>query len=286
MIRREIKDDLRPDQWLLVTQVAHAQLSHRLAEAWRGLLGGAPDAVQSELLAAVLHHDDGWQDWGEAPGFDPDHARPYDFTEMPPASAQEIWSRSIDACRAIGPLAAWVVSGHFVALQSKHDDDYPDWAPWIAAQDAQRGPWLETWLAQNAAHTRALADRCLFLLQTFDWLSLWLCCRASAGGDEGATLDLADADQSFGPFRFSVDAAPPFKAESTLVTVDPWPFVGDDLWLDVEALCAPADRYLHFGDLRRVAKPVPVAWTLHLRSFVKPRSLWSAADDDPRAARS
>lgn len=261
MIRRDLCVEPRNADWLLFSQVEHAKLSHALAAAWKDLLPGAPSGVLAELLAAVLHHDDGWADWERDPEFDPEHARPYDFMEMPPESAKAIWTRSIDGCRAIGPLAGWAVAGHFVALQSPVDDDHAEWAPWLAEQNRRRGEWLSGWFALDPQHTQQLAERCLLLLQAFDWLSLWLCRETDYGS--GNELTLGEAERGFGPYRFKVSEIHPTKAEGILVSVDPWPFATDNLWLEAETLRAPADRYSHFGQLRREAKRSTLLWSLH-----------------------
>src|SRR6056297_2161123 len=106
MIRRDVPLGSDAKAWLCITQPEHARLSYVLASAWRGFLPNAPADVREELLTAILHHDDGWAAWEADPKIDPEHGRPYGFTEMPPHDAQSLWSASIDACESIGPLAA------------------------------------------------------------------------------------------------------------------------------------------------------------------------------------
>lgn len=272
MIRVDGRDD-----WLLITQQQHARISHELAASWGNLveppLIGDPEdstrpfrTVLDELLEAVLHHDDGWAEWSRYPGIDPEHLRPYDFTEMPYEASQTIWSRSIDVCRSIGPLAGWLVAGHFIALQSKHDEDYSNWSGWLAEQQSRREPWLEEWLSLDGRHSRRIAERCLFLLQTFDWLSLWFCREAIKGA--GHSIELSDPDHGFGPYRFRVDDWQPAKAEGLLVSVDPWPFATDNLWLGAESLGVRADAYSNFGQLSRESKRGSESWSLSPRMRV------------------
>ena len=181
-----------PRRWLLIPQQEHARLSHAIAAAWGNdaippvvCPADVPDhplaGVRRELLAAIRRHDDGWAAWWDSPGVDPEHGRPYSFTEMPPAEAQRLWRASIAICREESPLAGWVVASHFSALQGKRDADYDEWVDWLAEVDAERGPWLDEWLAASPHHTRELAERCLAWLQAMDWVSLWLCCVCPIG---------------------------------------------------------------------------------------------------------
>ncbi|MEO1497003.1 MAG: DUF3891 family protein [Planctomycetota bacterium] len=227
-----------PEAYLLIPQQEHARLSYELAAAWGNdrvqplvcsprepehPLAGA----RQEFLAAMLHHDDGWAEWWDNPGIDPEHNRPYSFTEMPPPDAQRLWSASIDLCREIGPLAGWVVASHFLWLQSKQDDDYHEWRPWLAGVDAERGGWLDEWLAASLAHTPDLADQCLQWLQAFDWMSLWLCCKCPAAGEPPIELE---------PLRVGgSDRLPAVTfTPGAEITVDPWPFASELLELETE----------------------------------------------------
>ncbi|MEM1304421.1 MAG: DUF3891 family protein, partial [Planctomycetota bacterium] len=164
MIRRDVPrtgknaDAGDLSHWLLISQVEHARITHQLAAAWKTLLPGASGLVRQEFLAALLHHDDGWKPWSRDPQIDPEHGRPYGFTEMPPRLAQEIWSGSIEACREIGPLAGWMVASHFIGLQGKPDDDpddcdFGEWARWLGEQDRRRTAWLAEWQAAGSQHS-------------------------------------------------------------------------------------------------------------------------------------
>lgn len=247
-----------PHDWLLVSQIEHARLSHTLAAAWRGLLPAASDAAREEFLAAVLHHDDGWDDWRTAPKLDPKHGRPYGFTEMPSDEGQAIWAKSIDACEAIGPLAGWVVASHFIQLQSKRDDDFPEWAAWLGEQDRRRAAWLDAWTSRHPANTQAVAEECLFLLREFDWLSLWLCCRAPIDArDPVEAMELgswqgAGGSPGFGPFTLSPKGA--------VIELNPWPFATPTLDLVVNAQRCPAAVYQSARELNAVA--TRAAWRL------------------------
>lgn len=271
MIRRNLPLTRDDGEWLLVPQREHARVSGQLASAWGGPAAppivcdadspsGPLRAAREETLQAIRLHDEGWADWDAAPGVDPAHARPYAFTEMPTADAQRIWSASIERCREVGPLAGWIVAGHFMALQSKADDDFAQWRPWLEEQQAACDAWLAEWLAQSAAYTEPLAQRAMFLLQTFDWLSLWLCCRAPlAAADAEATepLELRDAQWAFGPYRFA-----PLGDSPGAVHVSPWPFTEPLVRVEAAGLRAPAAAYDDSRSLLDAARPMRLAWTL------------------------
>ncbi|TWT37408.1 hypothetical protein KOR34_23580 [Posidoniimonas corsicana] len=259
MIRRDAPRSGQADHWLLIPQRAHARLSYELAAAWGNavvppLLSGL-ESARGELLQAVRTHDEGWAEWESAPAIDPDHQRPYGFTEMPPADAQRLWTHSIEACRQIGPLAGWIVSGHFIHLQSKHDHDYDQWAPWLAQQHSHQQAWLDEWRAQDPGHTPEVARRSLFYLQTFDWLSLWLCCRAPLGAhDPDETLELSASRFEFGPFHWTAAAG--------RATATPWPFAEPQLDLSVDALRVPVGRYATSEQLLAAAQTAKLDWRL------------------------
>lgn len=264
MIRRNFPLGETPTDWLLISQVEHARISHQLAAEWKDLLPGAPEPVRDELLAAILHHDDGWAPWERKPTLDPAEGRPYDFTEMPPAEAQAIWTRSIEACRAIGPLAGWVVTSHFMALQNKADDDYAVWRPWLTEQQERQAAWLDEWRDADERNTPELAEMCLYLLQIFDWLSLWLCCRAPVTAQEPIEdLKLGGHNKAFGAYHLTPDRHWPLQAESQRVAVAPWPFVDEIVNVTADAVAAPLYRYLSFKEVREEANPAACAWALH-----------------------
>lgn len=232
MIRRDWPRGAEPaENWYLISQVEHARLSHELASAWDSSF--LPAHVREEFLAAVLHHDDGWLGWDAAPLIDPEHGRPYAFTEMPPAEAQRIWSDSIDACRALGPLAGWMVASHFTELQSKPDDDYAEWIGWLEPVRQRRDVWLGEWLGASEQNTPELAERCLAWLQAFDWLSLWLCCRCPAEKGDSPIEPLViggGVDKRLGwP---EVTFTPTTGGN---VQVDPWPFTVSQVELSASA---------------------------------------------------
>lgn len=271
MIRRDWPlGAAKPERWVLVTQPDHARLSWELASAWGGpnvpplvCLADEVDhplaGVRRELLDAILHHDDGWHDRLDTPRIDPEHDRPYTFTEMPPADAQRISRDSVDVCREFGPLSGWVVASHFKALQAKRPGRHVEWEGWLRHNDVRRSEWLAKWLAESDHHTQELADRCLAQLQAFDWATLWLCLRGPMlVSDQGPAepLTIGGSEAGWPPVRF----VPRPAARGTL-EVTPWPFVCDSLQLTTVAAAlrvelAGSDELMTFSD------EASLAWTL------------------------
>ncbi|QDT70593.1 hypothetical protein MalM25_35430 [Planctomycetes bacterium MalM25] len=258
MIRRDWPRGAEPaERWYLISQVEHARLSHQLAAAWTPSF--LPSHVREEFLAAVLHHDDGWLGWDAEPLIDPEHGRPSAFTEMPPAEAQRIWSDSIDACRAIGPLAGWVVASHFTELQSKPDEDYAEWVDWLELVRERRDAWLAEWLDASEQNTPELADRCLAWLQALDWLSLWLCCLCPAEKEDQPIEPLVIGGEANPRLAWTAVTFTPHVRGGMRVT--PWPFVEPCLDIRIDASVAPAEP----GDAKGLAaarEPAELTWLL------------------------
>ena len=104
MIRRSITlQDGRPG-WLLISQQSHARLAEELARDWNSLTAIGFPSQSGDLLAAIAHHDDGWDDWDRHWYEHTDGIRPIAFHEMEPAESNRIWDRSIELAQAHGPL--------------------------------------------------------------------------------------------------------------------------------------------------------------------------------------
>jgi len=105
MIRRDDRGD-----WLVIVQVEHARLAGELARVW-GNDRVASLAAFPTLVWGVEHHDDGWQEWDDAPRLNPATGFHAAFWRCG-CALDGIWSRSIAVCSA-DPLAGIAVSRHF-----------------------------------------------------------------------------------------------------------------------------------------------------------------------------
>ncbi len=279
MIRRDI--DLGDGRacWLLVSQVEHARLSAVLAErcldhfgqssfspADSGMAATQIESVRRELLQAIARHDDGWTQWETQPGLEPELRRPLSFREVPQSESLVIWEGSIQCAANVGPLAAWVVSGHFAALleTSEKDHDRGASAKWLAKTADQRVAWLAEWQALNPAqHTTQLAEEALVWLQTFDLMSLWICSVCPAGGEKvsqwpqgyhigfGKMLDM----------RIGPDHSADISQRSTVI-VDPWRFDVPELAIELAAHVVPVRQYQDTRELLAAYSPHQLCWRL------------------------
>lgn len=257
MIRRTAADSSLTGQWILISQVEHARLSGILAGAWgRGPF--EPLDPRDEIVAAVRHHDDGWSAWEVAPKVDPQSGSPLDFTEMPLAESLAIWRESIAAAEKIGPLAAYMVSGHFSALlrrfSSRWHSDPASAAlahGFLDQQTERQAHWLGLRFGGRARDARHRdANRAVAWLQMFDALSLWFCCAARtepeiADPPGGPKLTLQPTDDAYH------------------ITVSPWPFVEPRVELTAVGRAIAIAHYANPSDLATAAaQPVTLRWVL------------------------
>ena len=275
MLRRHVPLVDKPEKWLLVSQVEHARVSATLAAQWGG--PAVPPVVchptddhphlqdvRRELLAAIAHHDDGWAQWEANPAIDPELGRPYSFLDLPREQSLPLWRDSVLRCRQIGPLAGWVVAGHFLhMLAEAHDATCVVSQEWQQEVDAWRDEWFREWHSTNRpVHSIALAEQCLHWLRTFDWLSLWFCCYCPTGsceqGGEATTLDEGLLEPI--PITFAPQQAP---AGGWQVQVSPWPFADDTLELDALGYAVAAHHFTSQDQLAKNRSPMRLRWHVH-----------------------
>src|SRR5262249_9511872 len=135
-------------------------------------------------VEAITHHDDGWAEWEAAPKINPQVGGPYSFVEMPLPEALVIWDGSIAAARKFGPLAGFMVAGHFYNLLSDSEHSgQPAAIAWLAAKRKARTAWLDEWTRANPGNTVDKAKHAQNQLLVADLFSLWLCCDAAAAAE-------------------------------------------------------------------------------------------------------
>ena len=140
-------------------------------------------------MEAITHHDDGWADWESEPKLNPAIGAPYSFLEMPLAESLDIWDRSIASARKFGPLAGYIVAGHFYNLlaDSDHAKEPPAIA-WLTAKRKFRTTWLDEWIRADRSHTLEYAKAAQQMLLTADLFSLWLCCDCPVDATDASIL--------------------------------------------------------------------------------------------------
>jgi hypothetical protein len=266
MIRREITDGDGTRLWLFVSQVHHAEMSGELVRHWRELF-------TPEVVEAIAHHDDGWAEWEANPKINPATGTPYSFLEMPLVESLPIWDRSIAAARKIGPLAGYIVAGHFYNLlnDSDHAGEGPAIA-WLTSQRKFRTSWIDEWLRADPANLLDYARHSQQMLGVADLFSLWLCCDCPVDERQSSVLDQSvvkpRVDTLRGQFRFSVnefmvgrsERADRFTGLAWKVAVEPYPFRNTLPALSLRAIAAPARAYPTWQEVASTAWPVELAW--------------------------
>lgn len=276
MIRRDV--ELSEDErcWLLISQVEHARLSGLLARNLREIL-------PHEACEAITHHDDGWTAWEAAPKINPHLGGPFSFYELPLEESLAIWDGSIDAARRLGPLAGFLVAGHFYNLlsQSEHGDE-PAAIAWLAAKRKLRTAWLDEWIRAGSGHTLDQAKRAQQLLLTTDLLSLWLCGDAPIGmGDNGVLEQPTLKARAYGvldEFQFNSIGfgrkhstfENPNETLAWVVSMAPFPFHESPLTLSLMAHLVPVAEYNDWPQLQAASRPIELRWRLMASSACPP----------------
>jgi hypothetical protein len=268
MIRREITSPDRTRLWLLISQVEHAHVSGELTRNWH-------EEFSPDVIEAVAHHDDGWAAWEAKPKLNPKIGAPFSFLEMPLPAALVIWDHSIEAVAKFGPLASYLVAGHFYKLLSDSDQaNDPLAVAWLTAKRKLRTIWLDNWVRADPSHTLEYAKRSQHMLLVADLFSLWLCCDAPIGTGKETILGQSSmklqTEVLFKQFHFAV---PEFKALPAAndnqiaglnwaVAVHPYPCKTAPLSLSARAIAAPAIPYDSWHELQAASWPVELEWQL------------------------
>lgn len=249
MIRRDFELPSGQPAWILISQPEHARISGAAARRLDGFPSSGADAAA--VLAAVDHHDAGWAGWIDRPQLDA-NGQPLTFMEMELADSLAIWSASIQAAAAYGPLAAWIAAGHFqmlLAASQSHAAD-PAAQAWLAEIGARRGNWLTRWGGDPDFAACGLA-----WLRVLDAVSLWLCCHCPAQGERARETR---------PFRMSmagveVQLRAPEPGE---VFVGQPGLRGHEMGVVANGLVAPAARYQTPDDLLDACTRCQLQWRL------------------------
>lgn len=248
MIRRDWTAPDGTARWLLISQIEHAHLAGQLAAHW-ALEPFAPIAERPEVIAAIVHHDDGWAQWEKSPAVEPDLGRPLSFMEMPLTESLAIWGESSDRAAALGNLAGSMVASHFIGrlLQSSMAKTDPARA-WIAAMRSRQADWLAAWQADDPANNRPeLASLAVTYMRMFDTLSLWFC-----------TAEQSEPYRLVTPEGLEIRFAP---QPSDSVTVTPWPLRTATLNLTARGGAVAIARYTSRADLAAAPRtPIQLQW--------------------------
>jgi hypothetical protein len=253
MIRRSIADE-----FLLVTQTAHARLAADLALEIGNQQFSSP-LPRQPVLDAIAMHDAGWPAHDESPTINC-HGQPAHALEMPLDIMLPIWANSTDFAAAKHPYGGLLVSLHGLSLSARAHVTATD-MPLVFALNKfqhrqievqetlrlQLGMRVDRPLHHGLAKfgTAPEEDLLLFdfsLLQLADQLSLNLCF-GEAKQPEMANVFPRPGQKAI-TVRFDF-------AKSAHFFVDPWPFAKDELHVQFPSRRIPARTYSDHADLCR-----------------------------------
>jgi hypothetical protein len=224
--------------------------------------------IRDEVLVAIAAHDDGWAEWEQGPQLDAKHGRPLSFMELPVCDATAIWSKSIAVAEEIGPLAAWMVSGHFIRLleHSEHAQFDPLTRSWLAEIRPRREAWFARWQSIDPeVRDMTVANEALQWLWAFDEASLWFCCHGPTGGETRPTAAGVYAAGRGTPIELNLsgDGAPVLiEPERGVTHAVPWRFDVESFDFEASALLVPAQRYDSPQQLLAAGRPHTLRWRL------------------------
>jgi hypothetical protein len=254
MIRRHAGD-----QFYLIAQNDHAQLSGRIASHYGNHRFARPKAWE-QTLRAIAIHDAGWVDHDEAPTLDK-QGRPLDVFETPLELSLRLWHSSVARASNEAEFTQLLVSLHVMGLSGlaalrprtprevfelnkfqqreierqeimRRHLGLPVDAPLRLGLSERPGPPAEEELKQSHQ-----------LMQIGDRLSLALCCTTMTfGAIEGVRPGVG------GP-AVTLKLTP---IQPMGLRVEPWPFAEDRLKLAIPYRAVPARRYADARELQRV----------------------------------
>jgi hypothetical protein len=193
---------------------------------------------------------------------------------MPVPAALVIWDHSIAAAGEYGPLAAYIVAGHFYNLLNNSENSQDPLAvAWLTAKRKHRTGWLDEWVRADPTRTLEYAKRAQQMLLVADLFSLWLCCDCPGDGAEEISLSQStmklQTGALLGEFQFTVkefatvesaDGGRIARLDWT-VAVRPYPCTSP-LSLSAECIAAPVQHYATWQDLEAASWPVKLRWRL------------------------
>jgi hypothetical protein len=212
---------------VLVNQTDHAKVSGQCAAHWGNARFARPTPYEAVVRAAMFH-DSGWYDYEASPAIAADTGKPLNFMQVTWGKPQRrAFEWAIDWLTRIDPYAGLLLSKHRTGLQRGRYQkvDHPK------AFNAQNLPEdNEDFLARNeAAQAEQLRnfDQAEFwtnyqLLQTFDFISLFLCNKDVI--DDYIEPVPTSYDGKTAPVRLTLKTV-----QGTRISVDPFPFDVDPL---------------------------------------------------------
>lgn len=168
----------------LIGQTDHSRLVGQLAAHWGNERFAAPQPYDSVVRAAT-YHDFGWLDYETRPLVNAESGRPHEFRDLPFRSDQlSAYGRWVDWLTAIDPYAGLLVSQHRTGLWQNRYGSIAH--PSMRYNPTGIAPEIQAFIAEQETtqvglqgdHDPATLRVNYHLLQVWDLLGLYFCCRA------------------------------------------------------------------------------------------------------------
>ncbi len=215
----------RGDDWQIVLQTDHADLSGQFARAWGNGDGFAAPTPLESVVVAAARHDDGWAVWERAPALDRDGVAPRNFLDVEVPSHLAFYRAMIAAVLDHDPYAGLLVSMHGAGIYRGRYGTQPSLKLTFADEVRDQ---VEAFVAeQEERQARLVAELGVpdeerwtnyRLLQVYDRLSLYFCLRDVEAGQPDV-LEPAPRDYQGSEATLAIEPAGPWG-----VRIDPYPF--------------------------------------------------------------
>jgi hypothetical protein len=258
MIRRKVGD-----QFFLITQNDHANLSGRIAERFGNERFDRPEPY-AETIAAISMHDCGWPLQDECPSLSK-AGLPVDVFETPLEHALRVWTAAADRAEGHAAYTALLVSLHVLGLSgiaASHEHSRQEVFELnrfqhreIERQEALRRklklptdrPTRMGLAVDDGGPGEERLKRNHGIVQVHDRLSLALCC------SDLPFAEIENVVERMGKRPITLR----LTRRGALVKVDPWLFDGECLVLSVAYRAVPARSYASEGEFREVYDAAP-----------------------------
>jgi hypothetical protein len=201
----------RGDDWQVVLQIDHEDLSGDFARAW-----AEPGPRHASLVTAAARHDDGWAVWERAPRLDEETGAPVNFLDVDITSHLAFYRAGIAAVGEQDPYAGLLVSMHGAGIYRQRYGRDPALGLSRAAEaqalvdafvDEQEAGYEERMTAAGVDDDQRWRD--YELLQLYDRLSLYFCMRDCEGDGGGGPVELQGYTlELLGPWRVRMSPYP------------------------------------------------------------------------------
>ena len=248
--------------WTLIRQMDHAAHCREISRAWHSGPFGK-EAVSASLEYAAAYHDLGWTETDEEPELEAE-GRPRNFTQVDETRHAKFYSGAVRMIAKTDPYAGYLVSLHASGLYGRRFGwngfrpiGWNGFRPIDWTGIGEHGRLLlsgerefRAGLLPSLAPAEVEFDavwRNYMLLETFDFLSL-LTCFGLESSACGPVPTLPDQFEHLAVTRSGLWE----------VALDPFPFQGDRLELDVTCRHIDAQRFESESELRdrfRDARP-------------------------------